>query len=80
MERIVKNHGHAVFTDNGHVEAVIIGGNEYETYKEHLHALYVREKLAEVEVKADNPATWTPWEDFDAELDEYITALENKSL
>jgi prevent-host-death family protein len=58
VAKIVKNRDHVIITNNGKSEAVLIPHDELKTYEEFLHIRYVKEKLAEAEAVADNPAEW----------------------
>ncbi|MDR3090658.1 MAG: type II toxin-antitoxin system Phd/YefM family antitoxin [Clostridiales bacterium] len=71
LAKIVKNRDHVIITNNGKSEAVLIPYEEMERYQEFLHICYVKEKLAEVEVREDDPNSWTPIEDFLKEWDNW---------
>jgi prevent-host-death family protein len=69
----IKNHDSVIITNNGKSEAVLIPYDEFERYEEYLHIRYVKEKLAEAELIADNPDEWLSvdelfkeWDDWDA--------------
>ena len=56
-------------------EAVLISFDEFEKYQEFVHIRYIKEKLAEAEVVADNPDEWMSinelfdeWDAWDAVL------------
>jgi len=73
VAQIIKNRDHVIITNNGKSEAVLIPYEDLEKYQEYLHIRYVREKLAEAEVVADNPDEWVfidevfrNWDNWDA--------------
>ena len=70
LAQIVKNRDHVIITNNGKSESVLISYEEFTRYEEYLHIRYVKEKLAEAEAIADNPAEWSGidelWRDWDS--------------
>ena len=68
---IVKNRDNVIITNNGKSEAVIIPYEEFAKYEEYLHIRYVKEKLAEAEVIADNPGEWMSAEELFKEWDSW---------
>jgi hypothetical protein len=75
IKNILKSRNHAVIRENGSVDAVVIGSEDYEEVKRFLHAQYVREKLAEVEAVEDDPSTWITEEAFWDNLEEFMKTL-----
>ena len=70
---LVKNRDHVIITNNGKSEAVLIPYEEFVKYEEFLHIRYVKEKLAEAELIAENPDEWigidelfNEWDSWDA--------------
>ena len=71
IDKIVNDHDHVVITNNGRGTSVLIGIEEYSQYEEFLHIQYIKKKLDEAEVRADDPET--KW--FDE--DEFWTRIES---
>ena len=67
----VKNRDHVIITNNGKSEAVLIPYDEFEKYEEYLHIRFVKEKLAEAEVVADNPDEWITADELFKEWDSW---------
>ena len=70
VSAIIKQRNNVIITNNGKSEAVLIPFEDFADYEEYLHMRYVKEKLAEAEVLANDPNNWTDIEDFFKKLDE----------
>jgi prevent-host-death family protein len=68
---IVKNRDHVIITNNGKSEAVLIPYDEFVKYEEFLHIRYVKEKIAEAELIADNPEEWLSADELFKEWDSW---------
>ena len=68
---LVKNRDHVIITNNGKSEAVMIPYEEFVKYEEFLHIRYVKEKLAEAELVADNPDEWLGIDELFIEWDSW---------
>ncbi|MCL1828937.1 MAG: type II toxin-antitoxin system Phd/YefM family antitoxin [Oscillospiraceae bacterium] len=71
VAQIVRNRDHVIITNNGKSEAVLIPYDEFEKYEEFLHIRYVKEKLAEAEIIADNPDEWLEIDELFKEWDSW---------
>ena len=69
VAKIVKNRDHVIITNNGKSEAVLISYDEFEKYQEFIHIRYIKEKLAEAELIAENPDEWMDVDDLFKEWD-----------
>jgi len=65
IDKIVNNHDHVIITINGRGASALIGIEEYEKYEKFLHGQYIKQKLDEAEISAQNPdVKWLGEDEF----------------
>ena len=64
IAQIVRDHNDVVITNNGEIDAVLVNPTDWKEFKQFRYNQYIIKKIKEVEILADDPATWLSEDEF----------------